>query len=152
MPRTAARSIQPGPSSPSAGIAYSTRRGQLLVGKAEEVLRAPVLDPWRGRVQLVFTSPPFPLLRKKKYGNLSGDEYAAWLANFARPLAGLLAPDASIVIELGNGARVEVLDSGMTPDADRVGGAMVDVVANTRQLSAADREAIAVYLKSLRAK
>ncbi len=47
---------------------------------------------------------------------------------------------------------VEVLDSGMTPDSDRVGGAMVDVVANTRQLGAADREAIAVYLKSLRAK
>jgi len=46
----------------------------------------------------------------------------------------------------------EVLDTGMTPDADKVGGAMVDVVANTRQLSAADREAMAVYLKSLRAK
>ncbi|HET7802737.1 MAG TPA: cytochrome c [Pseudolabrys sp.] len=46
----------------------------------------------------------------------------------------------------------EVLDTGMTPDADRVGGAMVEVVANTRQLSAADRAAIAVYLKSLRAK
>jgi len=45
---------------------------------------------------------------------------------------------------------VEVLDSGMTPDSDRVGGAMVEVVANTRQLGAADREAIAVYLKSLR--
>jgi mono/diheme cytochrome c family protein len=44
---------------------------------------------------------------------------------------------------------VEVLDSGMTPDADRVGGAMVEVVANTRQLGAADREAMAVYLKSL---
>jgi mono/diheme cytochrome c family protein len=47
---------------------------------------------------------------------------------------------------------VEVLDSGMTPDSDRVGGAMVEVVANTRELSAADREAMAVYLKSLRAK
>jgi mono/diheme cytochrome c family protein len=45
---------------------------------------------------------------------------------------------------------VEVLDTGMTPDADRIGGPMVEVVANTRQLSAADREAIAVYLKSLR--
>lgn len=44
----------------------------------------------------------------------------------------------------------EVLDSGMTPDADRVGGAMVEVVATTRQLAAADREAIAVYLKSLK--
>jgi hypothetical protein len=46
---------------------------------------------------------------------------------------------------------VEVLDSGMTPDSDRVGGAMVEVVAQTRQLSPADREAMAVYLKSLRA-
>jgi mono/diheme cytochrome c family protein len=45
---------------------------------------------------------------------------------------------------------VEVLDSGMTPDSDRVGGAMVEVVAQTRELSAADREAMAVYLKSLR--
>jgi mono/diheme cytochrome c family protein len=44
---------------------------------------------------------------------------------------------------------VETLDTGMTPDSDRVGGPMVEVVANTRQLSAADREAIAVYLKSL---
>ena len=43
----------------------------------------------------------------------------------------------------------EVLKSGITPDADRVGGLMVDVVANTRQLSEADRKAIAVYLKSL---
>jgi len=46
---------------------------------------------------------------------------------------------------------VEVLDSGMTPDSDRVGGAMVEIVANTRELGAADREAMAVYLKSLRA-
>ena len=44
---------------------------------------------------------------------------------------------------------VETLDTGMTPDSDRVGGPMVEVVANTRQLSAADREAIAIYLKSL---
>jgi mono/diheme cytochrome c family protein len=44
---------------------------------------------------------------------------------------------------------VETLDTGMTPDSDKVGGPMVEVVANTSQLSAADREAIAVYLKSL---
>jgi mono/diheme cytochrome c family protein len=43
----------------------------------------------------------------------------------------------------------EVLDTGMTPDSDRVGGQMVEVVRNTSQLSAGDREAIAVFLKSL---
>jgi mono/diheme cytochrome c family protein len=41
------------------------------------------------------------------------------------------------------------LEDGMTPDADRVGGAMIDVVRNTAQLSAEDRKAMAVYLKSL---
>jgi mono/diheme cytochrome c family protein len=43
----------------------------------------------------------------------------------------------------------EVLETGMTPDSDRVGGLMVEVVRNTSQLSAGDREAIAEYVKSL---
>ena len=37
----------------------------------------------------------------------------------------------------------------MTPDADRVGGNMVEVVRNISQLTAADRMAIAAYIKSL---
>jgi len=41
------------------------------------------------------------------------------------------------------------LEDGMTPDADRVGGSMVEVVRNTSQLTAADRMAMAAYLKSL---
>ena len=43
----------------------------------------------------------------------------------------------------------DVLNTGLTPDADSVGGSMVDVVRNTSQLSKADREAMAVYIKSL---
>lgn len=46
----------------------------------------------------------------------------------------------------------ETLDSGMTPDADFVGGAMVEVVRNTSQLSEADRAAMATYIKTLSAK
>jgi mono/diheme cytochrome c family protein len=42
----------------------------------------------------------------------------------------------------------EVLATGMTPD-DRVAGAMAEVVRNTAQLTAADRAAIAIYIKSL---
>jgi mono/diheme cytochrome c family protein len=44
------------------------------------------------------------------------------------------------------------LTDGLTPDADLVGGDMIEVVANTSKLTAADREAIAVYIKSLKAK
>jgi mono/diheme cytochrome c family protein len=47
------------------------------------------------------------------------------------------------------GDIADMLDSGMTPDGDSVGGSMVDVVRNTSQLSKADREAMAVYIKSL---
>ena len=44
---------------------------------------------------------------------------------------------------------VEVLTSGNTPDFDNVSGSMADVVRNTSQLPATDREAMAAYLKSL---
>jgi site-specific DNA-methyltransferase (cytosine-N4-specific) len=83
--------------------AFTTPNGRLYVGDAADVLAAPAVRRWRGRVQLVFTSPPFPLCREKRYGNLRGDAYADWLAGFARPLADLLTSNGSIVLELGNG-------------------------------------------------
>lgn len=43
----------------------------------------------------------------------------------------------------------DTLTTGMTPDADFVGGSMAEVVRNTSQLSAADRETMATYIKSL---
>ncbi|MCC6888588.1 MAG: cytochrome c [Hyphomicrobiales bacterium] len=44
---------------------------------------------------------------------------------------------------------VEILTTGMNPEGDSVGGSMAAVVRNTAQLPPADREAIAVYVKSL---
>ena len=86
-----------------AQLVYQTRLGNMFAGLAEEVLAQPRLQRWRGQVQLLFTSPPFPLQREKKYGNLQGESFAAWLAGFARLFTEYLAPDGSIVIELGNG-------------------------------------------------
>ena len=43
----------------------------------------------------------------------------------------------------------DTLTTGMTPDADFVGGSMAEVVRNTAQLSEADREAMATYIKAL---
>ena len=42
-----------------------------------------------------------------------------------------------------------LLETGQMPDGDSVGGPMRAVIRNTSQLPAADREAMAVYLKSL---
>jgi mono/diheme cytochrome c family protein len=42
-----------------------------------------------------------------------------------------------------------MLETGLTPDGDSVGGGMAEVVRNTGQLSASDRTAMATYIKSL---
>ena len=47
------------------------------------------------------------------------------------------------------GDVVELLTTGFTPDFDFVGSTMGEVVLNTKQLSQADREAIAEYIMSL---
>jgi mono/diheme cytochrome c family protein len=44
---------------------------------------------------------------------------------------------------------VKLLETGETPDGDTIGGEMAKVTSNTGKLSAADREAIATYVRSL---
>lgn len=56
----------------------------------------------QGKVQLILTSPPFPLNSKKSYGNLTGDAYLNWFISLSTTFADLLTEDGSIVIELGN--------------------------------------------------
>jgi site-specific DNA-methyltransferase (cytosine-N4-specific) len=83
-------------------IAYETKRGMMLEGQAEAAFRSKALAKFKGKVQLIFTSPPFPLNRKKRYGNLQGQEYIDWLASLAPLFRKFLAKDGSIVMELGN--------------------------------------------------
>lgn len=82
--------------------AFRTNLGISLHGLAEDALNSEAICNYRGKINLIFTSPPFPLNRKKKYGNLVGQRYIEWLAAFANPLSKLLSPDGSIVIEVGN--------------------------------------------------
>ncbi len=81
---------------------YYTQLGRMYLGRSEEVLASASLTRSKGKVQLVFTSPPFPLNRKKRYGNLQGEQYIKWLTSFASVFRDYLAPRGSIVIELGN--------------------------------------------------
>lgn len=80
---------------------YTTAYGKMYTGNCQDIL-SNNLDELKGKVNLIFTSPPFPLNRAKKYGNMTGDEYLEWIANLATFLKDYLAPDGSIVIELGN--------------------------------------------------
>ena len=86
-------------------VAYSTRLGMMVEGKAEDALCSDLLEPYLGDIQLIFTSPPFPLNRKKAYGNLDGLAYVEWLANFALQFRKFAKNDGSIVIEMGNSWR-----------------------------------------------
>src|SRR4051794_7807756 len=81
---------------------FSTSLGHAYEGKCEEVLSA-LKSRYQKRVQLIFTSPPFALNRKKRYGNLKGREYVDWLASFAELFSELLTKNGSIVLEIGNG-------------------------------------------------
>lgn len=82
--------------------AYKTSRGAIYEAKLEDFIESRSGTVRAGKVQMIFTSPPFPLNRKKRYGNKTGPEYVEWLAAFAEPLADLLTEDGSIVLELGN--------------------------------------------------
>lgn len=80
---------------------YSTEYGVMVSGDCKQILENNYLG-YKGKVNLVFTSPPFPLNRAKKYGNMSGSTYLEWIADLAILLKSYLSKDGSIVIELGN--------------------------------------------------
>lgn len=62
----------------------------------------PLYQQMKNKVDLLFTSPPFALLRQKKYGNLNGEDYVRWFADLAPIFSHVLKPRGSIVIEMGN--------------------------------------------------
>ena len=80
---------------------YTTEYGIMFSGDCVETLEKEC-QSLKGKINLIFTSPPFPLNRAKKYGNMAGSEYLEWIANMAHLLKEYLSPDGSIVIELGN--------------------------------------------------
>jgi DNA modification methylase len=82
--------------------AYSTDLGAMHHGLCEEILARPEFQLLPGSVQLVFTSPPFALNKKKKYDNRQGQEYIDWLAAYGPILGDLLTDTGSVVIEMGN--------------------------------------------------
>src|SRR5215470_7783148 len=79
--------------------AYHTDRGAMWRGDSKRLLTGNLGQELRGKVQLVFTSPPFSLNRKKQYGNLNGDAYLDWFVAYAPIFRDLLKADGSIVIE-----------------------------------------------------
>lgn len=83
-------------------IYYTTEKGICINNDCENVINEYLVPYYTGKIQLLLTSPPFPLKRAKKYGNKTGTEYLEWLCNIGNMLKPLLTDTGSIVIEIGN--------------------------------------------------
>lgn len=77
--------------------AYKTQFGSAYCGDSLELL-AKLPD---NSVNLVLTSPPFSLQRKKEYGNKEQHEYIEWLGEFAKLVMKKLRDDGSFVLDVG---------------------------------------------------
>ena len=80
---------------------YRTTLGAAYCGNSLDLLRQ-IPD---ASVNLVMTSPPFALQRKKEYGNKEQHEYIAWLSEFASIVQRKLRDDGSFVLDLGGAYR-----------------------------------------------
>ena len=76
---------------------YRTQQGAAFLGDSLELMRS---IPERV-VNLVMTSPPFALKRKKEYGNVHAREYVDWFLPFAEQMKRIISDDGSIVIDIG---------------------------------------------------
>lgn len=52
-------------------------------------------------INLILTSPPFALTRKKEYGNETAEKYVDWFLQFAYEFKRVLTSDGSFVVDLG---------------------------------------------------
>lgn len=75
-----------------------TERGEMYLGDSLGLLHH-TLAP--GSVDLIMTSPPFGLVRKKSYGNEDADRYIEWFRPFAEGMQRVLKDKGSLVIDIG---------------------------------------------------
>ncbi|MBS7633706.1 site-specific DNA-methyltransferase [Candidatus Bathyarchaeota archaeon] len=78
---------------------YRTHLGAAYHGDSKNLLKQ---LPEKS-VNLIMTSPPFALRRKKEYGNVEAEEYVEWFMPFAEEFKRVLVEDGSLVIHIGGG-------------------------------------------------
>ncbi len=76
---------------------YQTQYGQCYC--VDSLLGLQLLS--NNSIDLIMTSPPFALQRKKEYGNKDQDEYIKWFLSFAKLVYLKLKDTGSFVIDLG---------------------------------------------------
>ena len=77
---------------------FETASGVCLGGECEVAVEMIASES----VDLIICSPPFPLTKKKGYGNLEAGEHIEWLVDCARSWRRVLHDRASVVLALGD--------------------------------------------------
>lgn len=80
---------------------YYTRLGAAYCGDALDLLNSLP----NASIDLVVTSPPFALQRKKEYGNQDQDDYVDWLSKFTAQIKRVVKEEGSFVLDLGGAYR-----------------------------------------------
>lgn len=83
--------------SPKPRLFYKTKFGKIFLGDSLSVMDSMQV----GSVDLVMTSPPFGLVRKKEYGNVDAHKYLDWFRPFAERFRRILKENGSLVIDIG---------------------------------------------------
>jgi len=78
---------------------YKTRLGKAFLGNTLELIKN-IPD---NSVNLIITSPPYGLRKKKEYGNADPEEYVKWFMPFALEFLRILKTDGSFVLNIGGG-------------------------------------------------
>ncbi len=81
-----------------AKIIKQTLYGKIVHSDSLQYMKASIANE---SIDLIVTSPPFALLRKKDYGNEAQDEYVDWFKGFGREFYRILKPSGSLVIDIG---------------------------------------------------
>ena len=77
---------------------HDTQHGEILFGDSRGYLFNRAAPE---SVDLIVTSPPFGLVRKKSYGNEDADGYCEWFKPFAEGFRRVLKDNGSLVIDIG---------------------------------------------------
>jgi DNA modification methylase len=76
---------------------YNQQNGAVYLGDSLKLIKY-IED---NSINLILTSPPFALTRKKEYGNESAEKYIEWFLPFAYEFKRVLANNGSFILDLG---------------------------------------------------
>lgn len=76
---------------------HKTTHGRIMLGNSLDLMQ----ETAEQSVDLIMTSPPFGLVRKKEYGNADAHDYLDWFRPFAEGFKRVLKDNGSLVIDIG---------------------------------------------------